>query len=171
MGYSFVAQSAQSGTTGKGVELLQFVTFKLGDEEYAIDILQVREINIMKGVTKIPSSPSYVEGVVSQRGKVIPVVSLRKKFGLPAQDHRSQAKIMIIEISGVNFGVIVDSVEEVLRIPSDVVEPPPPLAVGKSCEFIMGIAKLEERLIILVELGRLLAIEELALLVHEEEAA
>ncbi|MEW6115405.1 MAG: chemotaxis protein CheW [Nitrospirota bacterium] len=137
-------------------DILQLVTFNLGSEEYAVDILKVQEINRMKEITRVPNSPAYVEGVINLRGKVIPVVNLRKKFGLPEREDDGQARIMIMDIQGITMGLVVDAVSEVLRIPIDTVEPTPPMASNISTEFIKGIAKLEERLIILLDMDRLL---------------
>ena len=150
--------------SGSG-EILQLVTFTLGSEEYAVDILKVQEINRMKEITRVPNSPAYVEGVINLRGKVIPVVNIRKKFGLPEKENDEQSRIMIIDIQGITMGLVVDSVSEVLRVPSDIVEPTPPMASTISTEFIRGIAKLEDRLIILLDMDRLLGkAEETALI-------
>jgi purine-binding chemotaxis protein CheW len=137
-------------------EILQLVTFTLGSEEYAVDILKVQEINRMKEITRVPNSPSYVEGVINLRGKVIPVVNLRKKFGLTDKENDERSRIMIMDIQGITMGLIVDSVSEVLRVPSSIVEPTPPMASNISTEFIRGIAKLQDRLIILLDMDRLL---------------
>lgn len=137
-------------------ELLQLVTLTLGSEEYAVDILKVQEINRMKEITRVPNSPDYVEGVINLRGKVIPVVNLRSKFGLQERDNDDRSRIMIMDIQGITMGLVVDSVSEVLRIPSSIVEPTPPMASNISTEFIKGIAKLEDRLIILLDIDRLL---------------
>lgn len=146
-------------------ELLQLVTFTLGSEEYAVDILKVQEINRMKEITRVPNSPEYVEGVINLRGKVIPVVNLRKKFFLDEKESDERSRIMIMDIQGITMGLVVDSVSEVLRVPSNIVEPPPPMASRISTEFIRGIAKLEDRLIILLDMDRLLGkTEELPLL-------
>ncbi len=142
-------------SAGKGNELLQLVTFTLGQEEYAVDILKVHEINRMKEITKVPSSPPDVEGVINLRGKVIPVINLRGKFGLPAKDNDEHSRIMIMDIGGITMGLIVDGVSEVLRIPSDIVEPPPPMSTDRATEFIRGIAKQQDRLIILLDIDRL----------------
>ncbi|MCS7204052.1 MAG: chemotaxis protein CheW, partial [Thermodesulfovibrio sp.] len=91
------------------IETLQLVTFTLGEEEYAVDILKVQEINRMKEITPVPNAPYYVEGVINLRGKVIPVVSLRKMFGLPEEEDRTKQKIMIMDIQGITTGVIVDT--------------------------------------------------------------
>ncbi len=142
------------------MRVLQLVTFTLGEEEYAVDILKVQEINRMKEITKVPNAPYYVEGVINLRGKVIPVVSLRKFFGLPEEEDRTKQKIMIMDIQGTTIGLIVDTVSEVLRISSDIVEPPPSMTYSVNSEFIWGIAKLEDRLIILLDMDRLISKEE-----------
>jgi len=148
--------SAEAIKTAGGDELLQLVTFNLGNEEYAVAILKVQEINRMKEITRVPNSPPYVEGVINLRGKVIPVVNLRNKFGLAAKENNEQTRIMIMDIQGITMGLVVDSVSEVLRIPSSTVEPTPPMASNISAEFIKGIAKIEDRLIILLDMDRLL---------------
>lgn len=139
-----------------GRDILQLVTFTLGQEEYAVDILKVQEINRMKEITRVPNAPAYVEGVINLRGKVIPVVNLRSKFSLSQKDNDEQSRIMIMDIQGITMGLVVDAVSEVLRIPSSTVEPTPPMASTISTEFIKGIAKLDDRLIILLDMDRLL---------------
>lgn len=143
-------------TTAILPDILQLVTFKLGDEEYGIDILKVQEINRMTEITAMPKSPFSVEGVINLRGKVIPVVNLRKKFGLSMKEIDSQSRIIVVD-SESTVGLIVDSVSEVLRISSDTIEPPPPITGGTGSEYIMGIGKLEDRLIILLDIDKLLS--------------
>lgn len=145
---------------GEDTKILQLVSFSLGGQEYAVDILKVQEINRMKEITRVPNAPYYVEGVINLRGKVIPVVSLRKKFGLPETEETSKQRIMIMDIQGVTIGLIVDSVSNVLRISTDIVEPPPLMTYSVRSEFIWGIAKLENRLIILLDMNRLIGKEE-----------
>jgi purine-binding chemotaxis protein CheW len=145
-------KTADSGTAS---EILQLVTFKLGNEEYAVDILKVQEINRMKEITRVPNTPAYVEGVINLRGKVIPVVNLRTKFSLEERENDIQSRIMIMDIQGITMGLVVDAVSEVLRIPSNIVEPTPPMASDISSEYIKGIAKLEDRLIILLDMEML----------------
>ena len=137
-------------------QVLQFVTFTLGNEEYAVDILSVQEINRITEITIVPNSPDYVEGVINLRGKVIPVINLRKKFGLTDKETDDSSRIIIMEIQGITNGLIVDSVSEVLRILTNTIEPAPPMSSNISSQFIKGIAKLENRLIILIDLDRLL---------------
>ena len=136
-------------------DIMQLVTFKLSNEEYAVDILKVQEINRMKEITRVPNTPAYVEGVINLRGKVIPVVNLRSKFSLTERENDIQSRIMIMDIQGITMGLVVDAVSEVLRIPSNIVEPTPPMASNISTEYIKGIAKLEDRLIILLDMDML----------------
>lgn len=151
-------------------ELLQLVTFKLGDEEYALDILKVQEVNRMVDITTVPNSINYLEGVINLRGRVIPVINLRKKFGLNMKTLDTQSRIMVVDI-GITVGIIVDSVSEVLRISPDTVEPPPSMASGIESDYIKGIGKLQDRLLILLDIEKLLrgdAKNELALLEGNE---
>ncbi len=151
-----VSGSSELTRAAKVADILQLVTFALSNEDYAVDILKVQEINRMKEITRVPNSPDYVEGVINLRGKVMPVVSLRKKFGLEERENDTQSRIMIMDIQGLTMGLIVDGVSEVLRVPSSIVEPAPPMTSSISTEFIKGIAKLEDRLIILLDMDRLI---------------
>lgn len=147
--------------------LLQLVTFKLGYEEYAIDILKVQEINRMVDITAVPNAPSSVEGVINLRGKVIPVINLRKRFGLNDKEKDAQSRIMVVDV-GTTVGLIVDSVSEVLRLSSDTVEPPPPITGCNGSEYIKGIGKLEDRLLILLDIDKLLGNGERTVLLDRE---
>ncbi|MBI5639097.1 MAG: chemotaxis protein CheW [Nitrospirae bacterium] len=148
------------GAIAVSPDILQLVTFTLGNEEYAIDILKVQEINRMVDITAVPNSPHYVEGVINLRGKVIPVISLRKRFGFDARAADSQSRIMVVDV-GVTVGIIVDAVSEVLRLSADTVEPPPPMTSSVGSEFIKGVGKLKDRLLILLDIDRLLGHEEI----------
>jgi purine-binding chemotaxis protein CheW len=137
-------------------DMLQFVTFKLAGQKYAMDILKVQEINNLKEITPVPNAPAYVEGAINLRGKVIPVLNLRKKFHLEQKDLGESNKIIIIDIRGTITGIIVDAVSDVLRVPEDVVEPPPPVSSSVRSELIRGVAKLADGLIIVLDMDRLL---------------
>ncbi len=141
-------------------DVLQLVTFRLGKEEYAIDVLKVQEIIRMVGITPIPNAPYVVEGVINLRGRVIPVVNLRKKFGVQEGCDTSQSKIIVVDI-GIICGLIVDTVSEVLRLPLSSVEPPPSFANSGGFKAIKGIGKLNGRLLILLEVSRLFENSEL----------
>ena len=142
-------------------DLLQLVSFNLGNEEFAIDILRVQEINRMVEITKVPKSPDFVEGVINLRGKVIPVIDLRKRFSLEAAEHTKETRIVVVDIEGKVIGLIVDSVSEVLRLPEDTIEPPPPIvAGGVDSEYIQGVGKLDDRLLILLDINNIFSKEE-----------
>ncbi|MBU1004139.1 MAG: chemotaxis protein CheW [Proteobacteria bacterium] len=146
-------------------ELIQLVTFSIGEEEFGVDILKVQEIIRTMEITKVPKAPEFVEGVINLRGNVIPIIDLRKRFGLETRIHDKHTRIIVIEINKMVVGFVVDSVSEVLRIPSNTVEPPPPVVSGLESEYISGVGKLEDRLLILLDLDRLLSGEEKEILV------
>lgn len=142
-------------------ELLQLVTFGIGEEEFGIDILKVQEIIRTMAITKVPNSPPYVEGVINLRGKVIPVIDLRSRFNMECKPHDGQTRIIVLEIHKMIVGFVVDEVSEVLRIQSNTVEPPPPVVSGIESEYIKGVGKLDDRLLILLDLDKLIPVEEL----------
>lgn len=141
-------------------DLIQLVTFRIDDEEFGVDILRVQEIIRMMGITKVPKAPDFVEGVINLRGNVIPILDLRKRFRLEPREHDGQTRIIVIEIDNLVVGFIVDSVSEVLRIPENTVEPPPSVVSGLDSEYISGVGKLDDRLLILLDLNKLLSREE-----------
>jgi purine-binding chemotaxis protein CheW len=150
-----------ASSPGNENELLQLVTFNIGDEEFGVDILKVQEIIRTMEITKVPNSPVFVEGLINLRGRVIPIIDLRRRFNLAQRDHDNYTRIVVIEIHGMVIGFVVDSVSEVLRIPSNTVEPAPLIVSGIDSEYIKGVGKLENRLLILLELEKLLSSEEL----------
>jgi purine-binding chemotaxis protein CheW len=136
-------------------ELLQLVSFKIGDEEYGVDILNVREINKMVQITRIPNSPDFVEGVINLRGRVIPIVDLRIRLGFVKKEYTKNTRIIVVELNNKTVGFIVDEVSEVLRIPVTITEVPPELVTGINSEFIKSVGKLEDRLLILIDLNKI----------------
>ena len=144
--------------------LIQIVSFKLGNEEFGVDILLVKEINRMTQITKVPSSPDFVEGVINLRGKVIPVIDLRRRLNLERVEHDKGTRIIVVEIKNRTIGFIVDSVNEVLRVPADTFEAPPEMVSGIGSEFIRAVGKLEDRLLILIDLNKILLEEETAVM-------
>lgn len=151
-----------SKTSNDSMELLQLVSFTMGREEYGVDILKVQEINRMVQITQVPNSPDYVDGVINLRGRVIPVIDLRTKMGLGRKEHDKDTRIIVVELDGKTIGFIVDKVKEVLRIPSSIIEPPPDMVAGLDAEYITGVGKLEDRLLILLDLERIVSLKEKA---------
>ena len=139
---------------------LQLVSFHIGDEEFAVDILNIQGINRMVEVTKVPNAPDYVEGIINLRGKVIPIIDLRKRLGLPKKPYDKDTRFIVVEINNKVIGFIVDSVNEVLRINSSITEPPPPVVSGIDSEFITAVGKLEDRLLILLDIEKILSSAE-----------
>lgn len=144
----------------ESTELLQLVSFMIGNEEFGVDILLIQEIIRMLQITKVPNAPSYVDGVVNLRGKIIPVIDLRSKMGMQRKEHDSNTRIIVVEVTGKTVGFIVDSVTEVLRIPADITEPPPSMVAGINSEFIKSVGKLDDRLLILIDLEKILSGKE-----------
>ena len=136
------------------------MSFKVGEEEFGIEILSVQEIIRLQELTRVPNSPEFVDGVINLRGKVIPVIALRKRFGLPQQAHDKETRIVVLETNSIVIGLVVDSVSEVLRIPADAVVPPPRLGTIEK-EFVSGVGKLDNRLLILLDLERIVSVPNL----------
>jgi purine-binding chemotaxis protein CheW len=136
-------------------QALQLVTFRIGNEEFGIDIQKVREINRMIDITRVPNTPPHIEGVVNLRGKIIPIVSLRTKLGFGEAEREKATRIMVVEIDGHVIGFIVDSVSEVLRIHDAKIEPMPSITGGTEVNYIDGVINLSDRLLILLNLHTL----------------
>ncbi len=137
-------------------EILQLVTFKIGDEEFAVDILQVQEIIKMPEYTRVPNSPRAVVGVINLRGKVIPVLDFRLQLGLEQREADRMTRIAVVEIKSRVIGFIVDQVSEVIRVNKSITEAPPAMVSGISSEYITSIGKLDERLLIMLDLEKIL---------------
>jgi purine-binding chemotaxis protein CheW len=138
----------------------QLVVFELGEENFGVDISSVESIIKMQELTKVPHSPTFVEGVTNLRGIVLPVLDLRKRFGLPKADGTKDTRIVVTNVDGIKVGMIVDSVSEVLTIPDSVIESTPAMISSVDTAFITGIAKLDNRLVILLDLTRVLTSNE-----------
>lgn len=149
-----------SETSRSAVEVDQragkYLTFVLSDEEYGIEILQVREINGMMEITAVPRMPDYVEGVINLRGKVIPVIDLRMKFGMAKAEHSSETCIIVVDVKGTTMGVVVDRVSEVLDIHSDELEDAPKVGVTVDTDFIHAMAKAKGSVKILLDIDKVL---------------
>jgi purine-binding chemotaxis protein CheW len=143
-------------------ELLQLVSFNIGTEEFGVDILKVQEINRMVEITRVPQAPHYVEGVINLRGKVIPIIDLRKRFSLESKEHDKDTRIVVVDIGGHVMGMVVDSVSEVLRLPANTIEPPPEIVSGIDADYIKGVAKLDDRLLIFLDLTKVIDVAEMA---------
>ena len=138
----------------------QFVVFGLNFEEFGVNIASVESIIKMQTITRMPLSPYFIEGVTNLRGKVVPVIDLRQRFGLSAKEADKHSRIIVISLNQTEVGMVVDEVSEVLTIPEQAMEPAPGIATTVDSTFISGIAKLEQRLVILLNLERVLSTQE-----------
>lgn len=150
----------------------QLVVFGLGKEEFGIDISSVREIVRYQNITTVPQSMDFVEGIVNLRGQIVPIVDLCEKFLVGGREEAkdSERKIIVINMAGQNIGILVDGVSEILRVAEDSIELPPPVVLNTvSSDFLRGVAKVGERLIIMLDLERVFSTEEQEFLFSQSE--
>lgn len=143
----------------------KYMTFKLSREEYGVEILKVRELIGLMDITRVPGTPAFVRGVINLRGRVIPVVDLRAKFGMAATEATDQTVIIVVQFASRNgdltIGILVDEVLEVLDIPGDQIEPPPSFGSHTfDTEFILGVGKADRRVIFLLDMDKILTATE-----------
>ena len=139
----------------------KFLSFFLGGEEFGIEILKVQEIMGLLPITRVPQTQRYLKGVINLRGKVIPVIDLRMKFGMPAVESTNETCIVVVHVHTVEVGVIVDKVSEVINIPDQDIEPAPSFGAAYSTDYILGIGKTQSRVIILLNIDLVLPTSEL----------
>jgi purine-binding chemotaxis protein CheW len=145
-------------------ELISWLVSTLDQEEYGVDVLKVREIIRMPIVTRVPNTPHYVDGVINLRGKVIPIISMRKKFGLMETENDKQTRIMVMDVDGELMGFIVDAVSEVIRISGSEIQPSPAVvASGIDQECIAGVINQADRLLVLLDLEKMFSSDEKSL--------
>ena len=135
--------------------VIQLVGFRLDNEDYAIAITKIQEIILMKPITRIPQVPDFIEGLINLRGSVIPIVNLRKRFGLPSREVDDETRTIVVNIQDKTVGCIVDAVTQVMRINRDQIQPPPLSVLAVAHQYISGLARLDERLLIILEIERL----------------
>ena len=145
----------------------KYLTFVLGEEEYGLSILKVREIIGVMDITKVPQSADFVQGVINLRGKVIPVVDLRCKFGMPRVPYNEETCVIVVDV-GEAMGIIVDTVCEVHDIQSDQIEPPPDIGAGDAHEFVLGMGKVGDEVKILLNIDQVLTSEALIPVAEDE---
>ena len=159
-----IAQAVKAMADREG----KYLTFTLAGEEYGIGILKIKEIIGMMAITSVPQTPEFIKGVINLRGKVIPVMDLRLRFGMPPMDYTERTCIIVVEINGgagtVQVGVVVDAVSEVLNIKADDIEATPSFGTRLNTDFILGMAKMNGGIKILLDINRVLSSEETALL-------
>jgi purine-binding chemotaxis protein CheW len=148
-------EEAGFGTQNEDTLKDKFLTFSLADEDYGIEIRYVIEIIGIQKITKVPNLPIFIKGVINLRGKVIPVMDVRARFGLPARDYDERTCIVVVDIDGAAMGLVVDHVNEVADIHEDQVEPPPASSHVHSGRYVSGIGKMQDSVKILLDIERL----------------
>ncbi|HHW72517.1 MAG TPA: purine-binding chemotaxis protein CheW [Firmicutes bacterium] len=142
------------------MEEKQLVVFRLHNEEFGVEITDVREIVKPRHITRLPHVADYIEGVTNLRGEVIPVICLRKRFGLEPKEETQDTRIIMLEINNSMVGFIVDAVTETLRLPEDAIEPPPSSIAGLRADYLAGVGKVDDRLLILLDVDQILSTDE-----------
>ncbi len=155
----------QAGTMDLSAHGGKYLTFSLAEEEYGLEIMKVREIIGIMDITAVPQMPAHVKGVINLRGKVIPVVELRLKFGMESAEYTEATCVIVVDV-GTLVGIIVDTVQEVLNIKGEQIDPPPPLGASVDTTFILGMGKVKEEVKILLDIDKVLN-EEKALAAEE----
>lgn len=138
----------------------QFVVFKLGMEEYGVDIMQVKEIIPYKEPVKVPNTPIFIEGIINLRSEIIPIVNLKKRFNIAGESINEEKRVIVMNIDSKQVGFIVDDASEVITINSDYIENAPDIIAGVERKYITGIGKIKERILILLDLDKLFSANE-----------
>jgi purine-binding chemotaxis protein CheW len=150
---SLAESSAQEGSKATGS--MQLVSFKLSDETYGIEITKIREIILVGAITRVPETPHYIKGLINLRSSVIPVIDLRARFSLPESELSQDSRIMVLNVGRRTIGIVVDSVNEVLRVALDQISPAPPTVASLGNQYMTGLVRLDEQLLILLDVDRL----------------
>jgi purine-binding chemotaxis protein CheW len=149
------ANAAEAPSRRGDNPVIQLVGFRLDNEDYAIAITKIQEIILMKPITRIPQVPDFIEGLINLRGSVIPIVNLRKRFGLPAREVDDETRTIVVNVHDKTVGCIVDAVTQVMRINRDQIQPPPLSVLSVAHQYLSGLARLEDRLLIILDIDRL----------------
>lgn len=142
----------------KGFETRQFVVFKMDKEEYGVDIQKVTTIERMVSIARVPKTPEFINGVINLRGEIIPIINLRKRFDLPQIEESEDTRIIIMKIGEISAGIIVDAVAEVTQLTEESIETVSSFSTERAIEYIMGVGKIDNRIITLLDLEKLVRI-------------
>jgi purine-binding chemotaxis protein CheW len=158
-----MSQANSGAVFAAEAENREFLVFSLGDEEYAIDILKVQEIRGYENVTRIANAPDFIKGVTNLRGVIVPIVDLRIKFHLENVEYGGQTVVIVVNVADRVVGIVVDGVSDVMTLTPDQIKPAPEFGVTLSSDFLSGLGSLEDRMLVLVDIDKLLTSEEMAL--------
>lgn len=153
---------------GNALNMMKFIVFEIADEEFAIPVEQVGAIERLESITRVPQTEEYVKGVINLRGVVIPVIDLRTRFGLDEKPYDESTRIIIVHLGEIEVGLIVDQANDVIDITKDMIEPAPEVVDEVDIDYINGVIKIDKRLLIMLDLYRVLAIENSEQYMHVE---
>jgi len=140
---------------------MKVIVFRLDNEEYGVSVQQVKSIERMEHITRVPNTPPFVKGVINLRGVVIPIIELRVRFGINQKEYNESTRIIIVNVDDLEVGLIVDAANDVIDIPVNAIEPPPKVVGGVESIYLRGVAKLADRLLILLNLDKVLSTDEI----------
>jgi purine-binding chemotaxis protein CheW len=160
-----------NASAGLASEVKHLISFTVGDEEYGLELLRVKEVIRVRQITWLPKAPACVKGIINLRGDVIPIISLRDRFGLEAVEHTARTRVIVVEVEGRLVGMVVDSASQVVRVPSDQFDPPPQAIGALSAEFIMAVGKIGDKLVIMIDVDRILSTDEMSQIAGSLDAA
>lgn len=149
-------------------QIIKAVIFQLKDEEYGVDVQQVQSIERMLHITRVPKMPDFVKGVINLRGIVTPIIDLKERFSIETTEYTNSTRVIIVQVEDKEVGLIVDSANDVIDIPTEKIEQPPEVVGRIESDYIRGVAKLDDRLLILLNLNKVLNAEELTALANIE---
>ncbi len=152
-------------------EMRQLISFTVGAEEYGLELLRVKEVIRMRQITWLPKAPPCVKGIINLRGDVIPIVDLRERFGLQQEQQTASTRVIVVEVGGKPVGMVVDSASQVVRVPADQFDPTPAVMGERSRDFITAVGKTGDRLIIMIDVDRILDSEEMSQIADTLKAA
>lgn len=151
----------ESKTRSNGSDLKQLISFTVGEEEYGLELLRVKEVIRMRQLTWLPKAPSCVKGIINLRGDVIPIVDLRDRFGLEPIEQTAMTRVIVVEVEGSLVGMVVDSASQVVRVPADQFDAPPTVMGAASREFITAVGKMTDKLVIMIDVNKILSTAEM----------
>jgi len=149
-----MTETVTKGATSS--EMRQLISFTVGSEEYGLELLRVKEVIRMREITWLPKAPACVKGIINLRGDVIPIIDLRERFGLPSQESSAITRVIVVEVEERKVGMVVDSASQVVRVPADQFDPPPHVMGQASRDFISSVGKVGDRLVIMIEVDKIL---------------
>ncbi|KPQ25033.1 MAG: purine-binding chemotaxis protein CheW [Halomonas sp. HL-48] len=158
-----MSQATNGAVLATEADNREFLVFSLGDEEYAIDILKVQEIRGYENVTRIANAPDFIKGVTNLRGVIVPIVDLRIKFHLENVEYGGQTVVIVVNVADRVVGIVVDGVSDVMTLTPDQIKPAPEFGVTLSSDFLSGLGSLDDRMLVIVDIDKLLTSEEMAL--------